>query len=513
MDYEEFYMNIENKNTVIVLRTAQGKTPKTYQGTIAQDTLIVDTIKFFHRCLAEGHIKSVDELKVLGSYLYKLLFDANISSVFKEDFDKIDREDNSTSRLRVTLEFKEAASDLAILPWEYIYYPEGQRFLADNNRLILTRHVPLSDLFSKLTADQESLNILVVVSKPAWDSSEKEDGLELGTIDETKTLSTINQLKSKAVDVDILYHPTRDRLENKLRVFKPHVIHIIGHGKFEDEQGWLALEDEKDHEVADWITDDTFAYNLTQGEFPRPRLVFLDACKGAYSSSYAAFRGTALKLVRSYIPAVVAMQYEVENEVANLFADAFYRSLSQGNPIDESVQAGRLKLRKYLSEKKFFSSRAFGSPVVFLQTANGIIIAKGQDDTDKEKPAPEPSGRGSQYQCPFCGEPFFKLGTVCYECGKPIKLCPFCLEKGLKNLIKPGKFCAVCEKRDPDADKGTADVPGVQSPAPPSPFPSAAASLASSNMGATAPASPKGDTLKVGSESNGRSSLSGNLRP
>ena len=111
MDYEEFYMNIENKSTVIVLRTAQGKTPKTYQGTIAQDTLIVATIKFFHRCLAEGHIMSLDELKVLGSYLYKLLFDANISSVFKEDFDKIDREDNSTSRLRVTLEFKEAAAD------------------------------------------------------------------------------------------------------------------------------------------------------------------------------------------------------------------------------------------------------------------------------------------------------------------------------------------------------------------------------------------------------------------
>jgi hypothetical protein len=136
MDYEEFYMNIENKNTVIVARIAPGKLPKTYQGTIAQDTLIVDTIKFFHRCLAEGHIKGLDELKVLGSYLYKLLFDANISSVFKDDFDKNEkREDSSTTRLRIILEFKEAASDLAILPWEYIYYPEGQSFLADNNRL------------------------------------------------------------------------------------------------------------------------------------------------------------------------------------------------------------------------------------------------------------------------------------------------------------------------------------------------------------------------------------------
>ncbi len=164
-------------------------------------------------------------------------------------------------------------------------------------------------------------------------------------------MSTIGQLESQAVNVGSLYDPTRGELESKLREFRPHVIHFIGHGKFEDEQGWLALEDEKDHEVADWITDDTFASNLTQGEFPRPRLVFLDACEGAYSSSYEAFRGTALKLVRSYIPAVVAMQYKVENEVANLFADAFYRSLSQGNPVDEAVQAGRLKLKKFLSEK------------------------------------------------------------------------------------------------------------------------------------------------------------------
>jgi hypothetical protein len=299
-----------------------------------------------------------------------------------------------------------------------------------------------------------------------------------------------------------LYDPTRGELESKLREFRPHVIHFIGHGKFEDEQGWLALEDEKDHEVADWITDDTFASNLTQGEFPRPRLVFLDACEGAYSSSYEAFRGTALKLVRSYIPAVVAMQYKVENEVANLFADAFYRSLSQGNPVDEAVQAGRLKLKKFLSEKKFFSSRAFGSPVVFLQTANGIIIAKRQDDTE----------RGSQYQCPCCGKPIFNPKTICVKCGGKIKFCPFCLERGLKNLMPRGGFCDGCEKRDPDAGKGTADVPGVQLPAPPSPFANAAVSLAGSNMGA-APEPPTGDTLKVGSESNGRSSLSGNLGP
>ena len=135
-------------------------------------------------------------------------------------------------------------------------------------------------------------------------------------------------------------------------------------------KGHLAfVKDEKDETVR-WISDVDLADAFMDFQ---PRLIFLHACEGASSDSYEGFKGLALQLVYSKIPAVVAMQYSVENKVAIQFAKTFYQCLGEGKPVDVAVQAGRLELGMYLGEQNF-SSRAFGSPVVYLQSAQGIII-------------------------------------------------------------------------------------------------------------------------------------------
>ena len=109
----------------------------------------------------------------------------------------------------------------------------------------------------------------------------------------------------------------------------------------------------------------------------QPRLIFLHTCEGdkedkedAESESYDGFKKLALELVYSQVPAVVAMQYPVKNRVAIKFAETFYQCLGEGKRIDEAVQEGRLELGRYLDEQNF-SSRAFGSPMVYLQKCRG----------------------------------------------------------------------------------------------------------------------------------------------
>lgn len=434
MEYKEFKVIVQNEDSVRIIRPDQTHP----EGNIDKSPLRRRTIKIFHKWLAKGSITTSEELKVLGAHLFELLFDEKISSYFKADFDSVKQE--GASRLRLVLEFEEKAvrAGLAELPWEYIYYPgrppEPGFFLATENKLILTRYVTRVAPLKDLMPHQKPLSILLVVSRP----DREPNGTDLDVIQAEETIKAIQGLKKsrlgQAITVKTLYDPGHAELEKTLREIKPHVMHFIGHGYLDKAgKGWLALTQGqgKGRKVAAWISDELFASCLTNrddDDYSPPRLVFLHACEGARSSSYETFGGMALSLVCSHIPAVVAMQYKVQNQVANLFSSAFYDALGQGNPIDVAVQKGRLKLIEYLrDDTREFSRQAFGSPVVFLQSADGIIIAenpeeaKGQDDAaaqGKMKTQEKP------YQCPGCDKRYASFKEECFNCGEKLSLCP-----------------------------------------------------------------------------------------
>jgi hypothetical protein len=180
---------------------------------------------------------------------------------------------------------------------------------------------------------------------------------------------------------------------------------------------------EDDHKSAFWINDISFRDCFNEYQ---PRLIFLQACEGAYSASYETFRGVALQLVYSRIPAVVAMQYKVRNDEAKMFAKKFYQSLGEGKRIDEAVQDGRLVLGKYLNEQTF-SSRAFGSPVVYLQSGEGIIIAEKKDLEVPSVVQPQVFTL-TKVPCPYpdCPGMVISDSTFCLLCKRDLMICPKC---------------------------------------------------------------------------------------
>ncbi|MHA1950051.1 MAG: CHAT domain-containing protein, partial [Candidatus Thorarchaeota archaeon] len=185
----------------------------------------------------------------------------------------------------------------------------------------------------------------------------------------------------------------------------------------------------------------------------RPRLIFLHACKGARSDSYEGFSGIALHLVYEGIPAVIAMRYLIENEEAIQFAIKFYESLSEGKDIDEAVQDGRDELGEYIGEgKENFSSRAFGSPAVYIQLRDSILENKFQKQPAPRKYAPVHSDIGTE-PCPYPGcTNEVRRGskrcmscrrelTTCRDCGhvvaSEIGICDFCDESIVQVTVKP----------------------------------------------------------------------------
>ena len=361
------------------------------------------------------------ELQLLGLYLYQILFDdekikeafaityKEFDDNYKEEKERLGLNQTPDMRLRVRLVFTEKARELAKWPWEFLYIPDpnierGFFFTGERTQLILTRFVPEKGRVRNLTPEQQPLRILVVLSEPDELSSLNKKELE-------EVIAKIEGLKASGrVMVTRLHSPTFNELQAAIadeETGLPHILHFIGHG----EEGRIALVKaptdldydlkKKGHQLR-WINSEDMKA-LFIGH--KPRLIFLHACEGA-ASALESFKNTARELVYADIPAVVAMQYEISNSDAGLFARKFYEQIGEGKEIDEAVKVGRLALGSSFPP---WQHRRFGTPVVYLQSQKAIIIPKAAEVKAEE-------AGSSQVNCPYfdkCGRKVYPDQAVC----------------------------------------------------------------------------------------------------
>jgi hypothetical protein len=436
VEYRELLVKILNRQSIQVLKPPGVMVPG--QLPVPMTPLQERTINVLNGHLAAGTLKTREELVVLGSHLFGSLLDDSLRRIFIDELEIVKKRNDAV--LRLVLEFELAAKELAELPWEYLYFPDGVEgrgtgfFVAADpeSRLILARHVPL---YPQLEATPTPLVILVVVSQPErYPKGEPELG-EVVSAPVTRALEKLQADSNGAIVAKVLMQPTKQTLAAAVAQLKPHVVHFLGHGKYEAGTGGSLALLEEDEQTLAWVSD----IDLPNSLLPEPRLVFLHACEGAHSDSYAGFRGVGLRLVYSRIPAVVAMQYQVENRVANRFALKFYESLSQGKRIDEAVQDGRRELGMYLDNDSF-SSRAFGSPVVFLQNAQEIIRVPPPEAELKSAEVVT----GARLRCPNCNADVnSEKQAYCFQCPAVLSRFPRCTNCG-QFLPNDARRCGDC---------------------------------------------------------------------
>jgi CHAT domain-containing protein len=302
------------------------------------------------------------EFEVFGSLLYKTLFDQQIGAFFEQTLANVPKD----RRLRVQLSFEGKMAELASIPWEYLYYPDkGYHkgfFLATDVRLVLSRYIPLDTARLTLAPAQGPLRILIVVSAPQ----------DLGPVIPDAAIEAIEKLgESSPVTVSTLYEPTIDKFLDTIEETKPHVLHFIGHGQFNqaEGEGVIALLDIAGKNVR-WVKDDEFAEYFVQMRAV-PHLAFLHLCEGGATDFNANFAGLAPQLVRAGIQAVVAMQYAVSNAAASIFSRDFYKAVAKGEPVDSAVQNARWRITT--SIQNAYDNRVFGTPVLYIRSRDGII--------------------------------------------------------------------------------------------------------------------------------------------
>lgn len=328
----------------------------------------------------------------VGTTLYEALFQGQVKALFEAVYSR-DVEPKPETYLRVRIAIDERAPEIAELPWEFLFWRGG--FLATHSRILLTRQLLNVDYGSIKSLNIEGKpRVLVVIPRGSGLDTDGEENAIKGVFDEAAIPYEV--LKGRVFVQSLI---------DKLRRPGPapfNILHFIGHGDFEREEGIQPRailrfnhpdlpddSDEKDDEV--WI-DQTQIRQVIEPHRDQLRLVVLNACKGGEvagpeqkrraRASGPGFVGMVPAILMAGAPAVIAMQYEIRDDVAKRFGKSFYETLTAG------AAAGRVDAAMSLARSDCFVNfkdsdwRGFGTPVLYLHAVDGsIFVVKSVDDS------------------------------------------------------------------------------------------------------------------------------------
>jgi TPR repeat protein len=302
-----------------------------------------------------------------GVQLFEALFQGETREVLSRTESEAKRRADTGVRIRLSMNLAaEGMAEVASLPWELMRR-------RDQSPLVVSVQTPVVRAFDTpkpiyLQPVEGKLRILALVSNPKGTAA-------LNLADEVARISKIWATLDN-VEVDFV-RPVEAEILNKLAEHQYHVIHYMGHGDFDSGAGGLLMM-ERDDGSAQLVSGDTFAAWMQDEPL---RLVFLNACNTGTTGEHMGlhpFAGVASALIRSGVPAVVAMQFPISDKAAILFAQTFYERIAQNFPVDAAASDGRKRL--LTSE-----GAEWATPVLYMRAADGNLFEQAKPELTPRK--------------------------------------------------------------------------------------------------------------------------------
>jgi hypothetical protein len=259
------------------------------------------------------------------------------------------------------------------LPWEALHDPDGG-FLANREQYCVIR-----------TGSRES------APAPEWGEAGRKPGVLLvlpsGSdldLDRERRIVADLVAASAGVRLEVLDGTvTLDRVDRRIREGTWDVVHFAGHGR-SDEKGRVELLFNDEEGGPRWVGGDAFAVLFNRGDV---RLVLLNCCRGGKVHTDRSVAALGPMLLGRRVAAVIAMQYEVNDDVAVRFAEEFYRGLLTGaepGRVDVAVEGARAALFRNTYGS---SQRGFITPVLYLAPGGERLFA-----LERPQAPPGPAG-------------------------------------------------------------------------------------------------------------------------
>lgn len=279
---------------------------------------------------------NLDTLKDIGSRLHDALFRLQLAEVSKDltgEFLTLrETAAKMASDFRLDIDLTDAPQ-LARVPWEALYFAEEDLFLGIDTKTNIVRMLSPDHPGPLPAAIEPPIRMLVAVANPLGDLEARTEAADIKA-----RLTGLLDKSCAQYEVQTLPQATRSQLGSRVEDWKPHIVHFIGHGGFDDDKGLIYLHDERDPQKRDPIDSATLR-DFVRND--RPWLVVLNSCLSGAAARAEPFGGAAHNLLRVNVPFVVAMQSPISDQAAIRFSQRFYASLTRGDPVAVAVTRGR----------------------------------------------------------------------------------------------------------------------------------------------------------------------------
>ena len=316
-------------------------------------------------------------LKDFGGKLYGAVFQDELRDILQRSL-SLTSTQHTGLRLRLRLA---DTPELAEVPWEFLYDSRHNRFLALSRRTPLVRYLDLPDPPRPLGVEGP-LRVLVMISSP--------HGYPALKVEQEWSLLT-DALAAQQAEGRVIIErlpASMSTLRAQLRRESFHVFHFVGHGFYRPDWGDGVLVMEDRHGGAHQVTGEELGGLLN--EYDQTRLAILNACEGARSGASDVFAGMAQSLIQQGLPAVVAMQFEITDDAAVIFAHELYAALADGLPLEAAVAEARGAIRDAGNPTEW------GTPVLYSRAPDGRLFEvtrqARQDVAALGAPEPQPPG-------------------------------------------------------------------------------------------------------------------------
>src|SRR4029077_13836991 len=170
-----------------------------------------------------------------------------------------------------------------------------------------------------------------------------------------------------------------EELGERINEFRPHIVHLTGHGGTREETAYFAVEDESGN------TDQRPASELGQlFAGSGVACAFLSACQAGRAPAQAALGGLAQGLLAEGVPLVIGWTASILDDVATEVASSFYGAVSAGQTtVDRALVMGRQAARKMCEAR---GAPSWSLPVLYAGTRQLRLF-----DARRTEPSSRPS--------------------------------------------------------------------------------------------------------------------------